>query len=178
MNKAIVFLVCLSVSFLSFTKKDKEAISLHKDKNLIEVALENGSFSTFLLAVKAAQLEWILLGENQFTVFAPSNAAFGLLPSSTIDALLKSENKDELVDFLMSHVIAGNYKASDLIKTIKADGSLSLDTIGGEKITLLIDGENIRVQDEKGRESVIIMTDVDASNGVIHAIDKVIMPKG
>ncbi|MFC4632333.1 fasciclin domain-containing protein [Dokdonia ponticola] len=178
MKKILLLLACLSLSFLSFTIKDNEELIIHQDKNLVEVALENGSFSTLLSAVKAAELEWILLGENQFTVFAPSNAAFDNLQNGTLDSLSKLENKDALADLLMYHVIAGKYKASDIIKAIKDnDGVFAVDTIKGEKITLTMDNGNVVIEDAKGGESVIIMTDVDASNGVIHAIDHVLMPK-
>lgn len=176
MKKIIVILVCFS--FISFTANDKEITSVHQDKNLVEAALENGSFSTLIAAVKAADLVGILSGENQFTVFAPSNAAFDKLPTGTVTTLLASENKDALADLLMYHVIAGKYTASDVVRAIKDnDGIFSVDTIKGEKITLMMDGANVIIKDAKGGESVIIMTDVDASNGVIHAVDSVLMSK-
>ncbi len=177
MKKILVVLVCISVSFLSFTVKDKEITTAHQDKNLVEVALENGSFSMLLATVKAADLADLLSGENQFTVFAPSNAAFDKLPESTVASLLKTENKDALADLLMYHVIAGKYNASAIVKEIKDhDGAFSVATITGEKITLIMDGQNVVIKDAKGGVSMIIMADVDASNGIIHAVDHVLMP--
>jgi len=176
MKKILMLLVCLSLSFLSFTKKNSERLNVHQDKNLVEVALENGSFSTLLSAVKAAELEWILLGENQFTIFAPSNAAFDNLPSGTIDSLSKSDQKDVLVNLLMYHVIPGKYQISDITKAIKENNGVFIaETIKGEKITLMMDNGTVIIKDTKGGTSAIIMTDVDASNGVLHAIDHVLM---
>ena len=177
MKKLVIVLVCVSMSFLSFTEKDKKGATT-QEKNIVEVAAGNENFSTLVAAVKAAGLVDVLSGTNQFTVFAPSNAAFDKLPKGTVASLLMPENKDALTDILMYHVVAGEYKAADVVKAIKANkGKFSVNTVKGEKITLMMDGNNVVIKDAKGGKSVIIMTDVDASNGVIHAVGNVLMPK-
>ena len=138
---------------------------------IVDVAVGNENFSTLVTAVKAAGLVETLSGTGPFTVFAPTNDAFAKLPEGTVGTLVKPENKAMLTDILTYHVVAG-----ESIK--KNNGSFSTNTVMGEQITLMMDGENVVIKDAKGGTSVIIMTDVDASNGVIHAIDTVIMPKG
>lgn len=146
--------------------------------NIVGVAVGNENFSTLVAAVKAAELVETLSGDGPFTVFAPTNDAFGKLPEGTIDTLLKPESKATLTGILTYHVVAGKFMAADVVAAIKANnGSFTADTVQGEKITLMMDGENVVIKDAKGGTSVIIMTDVAASNGVIHAIDTVIMPK-
>ncbi|WP_299766543.1 fasciclin domain-containing protein [uncultured Dokdonia sp.] len=175
MKKLVVVLICVSMSFLSFTEKEG---TIFQDKNIVEIAAGNDNFSTLVAAVKAAGLVDVLSGNTQFTVFAPSNAAFDKLPKGTVASLLKPENKDALTDILMYHVVAGEYKAGDVVKAIKDNGGkFSVNTVKGEKITLKMDGNNVIIKDAKGGKSVIIMTDIDASNGVIHAIESVLMPK-
>ncbi|RMB57629.1 fasciclin domain-containing protein [Dokdonia sinensis] len=147
--------------------------------NIVGVAAGNENFSTLVAAVKAADLVNTLSSTGPFTVFAPTNAAFDKLPAGTVDTLLKAENKAMLTDILTYHVVAGKYMAGDVVAAIKANnGKFMTNTVMGEGITLMMDGENVVIQDAKGGKSVIIMTDVAASNGVIHAIDTVIMPKG
>jgi uncharacterized surface protein with fasciclin (FAS1) repeats len=177
MKKIVIVLICVSISFLSFTEKDKEATKM-QEKNIVEVAAGNENFSTLVVALKAAGLVDVLSGTNQFTVFAPSNAAFNKLPKGTVDSFLMPQNKDALVDLLMYHVVVGEYKAADVVKAIKANkGKFSVNTVKGEKITFMMNGNNVVIKDAKGGKSVIIMTDIDASNGVIHAVDSVLMPK-
>lgn len=178
MKKLVIALVCVSVSFLSFTEKDKNEAVTTQDKNIVQVAAGNENFTTLVAAVKAAGLVDVLSGTNEFTVFAPSNAAFDKLPKGTVASLLMPENKDALTDILMYHVVAGEYKAAAVVKAIKDNGGkFSVNTVKGEKITLMMDGANVVIKDAKGGKSVIIMTDVDASNGVIHAVESVLMPK-
>jgi uncharacterized surface protein with fasciclin (FAS1) repeats len=177
MKKIVLVLVCVSLSFLSFTEKDKKGATT-QEKNIVEVAAGNENFSTLVAAVKAAGLVDVLSGTNEFTVFAPSNDAFNKLPKGTVASLLMPENKDALTDILMYHVVAGEYKAAAVVKAIKDNGGkFSVNTVKGEKITLMMDGSNVVIKDAKGGKSIIIMTDVDASNGVIHAIETVLMPK-
>ncbi len=146
--------------------------------NIVGVAVGNENFSTLVAAVKAANLVGTLSGPGPFTVFAPTNDAFGKLPEGTIDTLLKPESKATLTGILTYHVVAGKFMAGDVVAAIKANnGAFTVDTANGQKITLMMDGENVVIQDANGGKSVIILTDVAASNGVIHAIDSVIMPK-
>ncbi len=146
---------------------------------IVEVAVGNENFSTLVTAVKAAGLVDTLNSTGPFTVFAPTNAAFDKLPEGTVGTLVKPENKAMLTDILTYHVVSGKYMAGDVVEAIKANnGKFTTNTVMGESITLMMDGANVVIKDAKGGTSVIIMTDVPASNGVIHAIDTVIMPKG
>ena len=146
---------------------------------IVDIAVGNENFTTLVTAVKAAGLVETLASTGPFTVFAPTNDAFAKLPEGTVGTLVKPENKAKLTDILTYHVVAGEYMAGDVVAAIKKNnGSFSTNTVMGEQITLMMDGENVVIKDAKGGTSVIIMTDVDASNGVIHAIDTVIMPKG
>ena len=177
MKKIVIILACISISFLSFTEKEKE-VAPHLDKTIVEIAAGNDNFSTLVATVKAAGLVDVLSGDNQFTVFAPTNAAFDKLPAGTVSTLLKPENKQKLTDILTYHVVAGEFKAGDVLKAIKDNGGMfSVTTVKGEKITLMMDGKNVAIKDANRGKSIIVMTDVDASNGVIHAIESVLMPK-
>lgn len=177
MKKIVCILACISMSFLSFTEKEKE-VTPNEDKTIVEIAAGNDNFTTLVAAVKAAGLVDVLSGQKEFTVFAPTNAAFDKLPAGTVSTLLQPENKQKLTDILTYHVVAGEYKAGDVLKAIKSNGGkFSVTTVKGEKITLMMDGKNVAIKDANGGKSIIIMTDVDASNGVIHAIESVLMPK-
>lgn len=145
---------------------------------IVDVAVGNENFTTLVTAVKAAGLVETLASTGPFTVFAPTNDAFAKLPEGTVGTLVKPENKAMLTDILTYHVVSGKYMAGDVVEAIKANnGTFETNTVMGQKITLMMDGENVVIKDAKGGKSVIIMTDVAASNGVIHAIDTVIMPK-
>ncbi len=134
--------------------------------DIVEVASANDDFSTLVAAVSAAGLVETLKGDGPFTVFAPTNAAFAALPAGTVESLLKPENKDKLVSILTYHVVAGNYPASTLVGK---RGSLT-SVQGG---MLHINGtDGVKVEN-----STVVIADVAASNGVIHAIDKVMLPK-
>lgn len=145
---------------------------------IVGVAAGNDAFSTLVAAVKAAGLVETLNGEGPFTVFAPTNAAFENLPEGTVESLLKPENKNTLTAVLTYHVVAGQFKAADVVKAIKENnGKFSITTVqGGTLIASLSDGKVI-LTDEKGNNSTVVIADVAASNGVIHAIDTVVMPK-
>ena len=134
-------------------------------KNIVEVAAGAGSFKTLVAAVKAAGLVDTLSGKGPFTVFAPTDAAFAKLPEGTVENLLKPENKDKLVAVLTYHVVPGKVMAAD-VKTMK------VKTVNGKSASLEVDGKNVTIDDAK-----IVKTDIEASNGVIHVIDSVILPK-
>ena len=144
---------------------------------IVGVAAGNENFSTLVAAVKAADLVGTLNSEGPFTVFAPTNEAFAKLPKGTVESLLKAENKATLSSILTYHVVAGKFMAEDVVKAIKDNnGKFEITTVNGEKLTAhLMDGK-VMLKDAKGNNSTIILTDVDASNGVIHAIDSVVMP--
>lgn len=144
---------------------------------IVGVAASNDNFSTLVAAVKAADLVATLNSEGPFTVFAPTNEAFAKLPAGTVETLLKSENKGTLTSILTYHVVAGKFMASDVVKAIKDNnGKFVITTVNGEKLTAHIMDGKVMLMDAKGNSSTIILTDVDASNGVIHAIDSVVMP--
>lgn len=144
---------------------------------IVGVAASNDNFTTLVAAVKAADLVSVLNSEGPFTVFAPVNSAFDKLPDGTVANLLKSENKETLTAILTYHVVAGKFMATDVIKAIKkGNGSFEITTVQGTKLVASLKGENVILTDEKGNTSTIIITDVKASNGVIHAIDSVVMP--
>ncbi|MDO1500299.1 fasciclin domain-containing protein [Winogradskyella maritima] len=145
---------------------------------VVGVAMTNDNFSTLVTAVKSADLVGTLNSEGPFTVFAPTNDAFNKLPEGTVSTLLKDENKAQLTGILTYHVVSGKFKASDVINAINdANGKFIVNTVQGEALTLSLDGDNVKITDANGNMSTIVMTDVDASNGIIHAIDTVIMPK-
>jgi len=146
--------------------------------NIVEVAIGNANFTTLVAAVKAADLLETLTGEGPFTVFAPTNDAFAKLPDGTVETLLKPENKMALTGILTYHVVSGKYEAAAVIEAINDnDGSFTVPTVQGNNIVLsLVDGK-VTLTDAKGGTSTVIMADVSASNGVIHALDTVVMPE-
>lgn len=146
--------------------------------NIVGVASSNDDFSTLVAAVTAAELVETLSGEGPFTVFAPTNAAFEKLPAGTVDGLLKPESKDALTSILTYHVVSGKFMAADVVKAIgDNDGKFSIPTVQGGTLVASLSGDSVILTDEQGNASTIVITDVAASNGVIHAIDSVVMPK-
>ena len=158
------------------TVLEDEVVS--ETRTIVGVAAGNDAFSTLVAAVKAADLVDTLNSEGPFTVFAPTNAAFENLPEGTVESLLKPENKNTLTSILTYHVIAGQFEAADVVKAIKKNnGKFSITTVqGGILIASLSEGKVI-LTDAKGNISTVVIADVAASNGVIHAIDTVVMPK-
>lgn len=147
------------------------------DKTIVEIAVGNENFSTLVTAVKAAGLVETLNSKGPFTVFAPVNEAFAKLPEGTVASLLKPENKETLAAVLTYHVVAGEFKAADVVNAIKANnGAFKIMTVQGGTLTASLSGANVILTDSKGNKSTVVITDVDASNGVIHAIDTVVMP--
>ena len=143
----------------------------------MDIIVNSDVHNTLEAAVIAAELADDLSGEGPFTVFAPVNAAFEKLPEGTLDGLLKPESKGTLTSILTYHVVAGNVKAADVVKAIQDNnGSFAITTVQGNTLTASLDGENVILTDAKGGTSTIVLTDVAASNGVIHAIDTVVMP--
>ena len=152
--------------------------TMPEQETIAEIAMGNEDFSTLVTAVKAAGLAETLKSEGPFTVFAPTNAAFDKLPEGTVSALVEPANKEKLAGILKYHVVSGEYMAADVVKAINDnDGSFTIPTVQGGELTATLEGENVILTDAAGNKSTVIMTDVDASNGVIHAIDAVVMPK-
>ena len=152
--------------------------TMPEQETIAEIAMGNEDFSTLVTAVKAAGLAETLNSEGPFTVFAPTNAAFDKLPEGTVSTLVEPTNKEKLAGILKYHVVSGEYMAADVVKAINDnDGSFTIPTVQGGELTATLEGENVILTDAAGNKSTVIMTDVDASNGVIHAIDAVVMPK-
>lgn len=151
---------------------------MQKMPTIVSVASGNDNFSTLVTAVQAADLVETLNGAGPFTVFAPTNDAFAKLPEGTVSTLVQPENKETLTGILTYHVVAGAYKAADVIEAINSNnGSFEVKTVQGGTITLSLRDGSVLLTDVNGGSATVIMADVLASNGVIHAIDTVVMPK-
>ena len=147
-------------------------------KNIVENAMNSKDHTTLVAAVAAAGLVDTLKSAGPFTVFAPTNEAFAALPAGTVETLLKPENKDKLVKILTCHVIGAKAMAADVAMMAKADGGMhKVKTVGGCELTLKVDGDKVTVTDESGGVANVTIADVAQSNGVIHVIDKVLLPK-
>ena len=150
---------------------------MYPSKNIIENALNSKDHTTLVAAVKAAGLVETLEGPGPFTVFAPTNEAFDQLPKGTVDNLLKPENKDKLTTVLTYHVVPGKYDEKALLELIKAHhGMAKLKTVEGKELGFMRRGKSIWVVDDHGQKAMITIPDVYQSNGVIHVINRVLMP--
>jgi uncharacterized surface protein with fasciclin (FAS1) repeats len=155
-----------------------DAAIVEETPTIVGVAAANADFSTLVTAVTAAGLVETLSSEGPFTVFAPNNAAFAKLPAGTVEGLLKPENLDKLKAVLTYHVVAGKFDAATVIDAInKNNGKYSVTTVQGGAIVLSLADGKVILTDANGGTSTVILADVAASNGVIHAIDTVVMPK-
>ncbi len=159
--------------------KMAETAKMEFEKNTIaSIAMGNENFSTLVTALKSADLAQTFMEEGEYTVFAPTNDAFAKVPAATMTSLLKPENKASLQNLLKYHVVSGEWKAADVIKAINDNNNkYTVTTLQGENLVLSLKGDKVMVKDAKGGTATVVMADVDASNGVIHAIDKVVMPK-
>lgn len=146
--------------------------------DVVDVAVSSKDHTTLVAAVKAADLVNTLKGEGPFTIFAPTNAAFDALPKGTLQSLLKPESKSKLASILTYHVVAGNFKATDVIAAIKKNGGkYVVKTVNGGTLIASLKGKNVILTDANGNTATITATDLKASNGVIHVIDSVVLPK-
>ncbi len=149
-----------------------------KNKDIIDNAVNSKDHTTLVAAVKAAELVETLKGAGPFTVFAPTNAAFDKLPAGTVDTLVKPENKKKLTGILTYHVVAGKMDAASIAKAIEeGKGKATLKTVAGGTLTASMEGKDVIITDEKGGKSKVTIADVMQSNGVIHVVDSVLMPK-
>jgi uncharacterized surface protein with fasciclin (FAS1) repeats len=175
--------LALTLSATSFgvayaANPDVGGAPMYESKNIIENAVNSKDHTTLVAAVKAAGLVETLEGKGPFTVLAPTNEAFAALPAGTVDSLLKPENKDKLVKILTCHVIAANALSTDIAAMAKKDGGThTVDTVGGCKLALKADNGKVTITDENGNVANVTIADVMQSNGVIHVIDKVLLPK-
>ncbi len=151
---------------------------MYPSKNIIQNAVNSKDHTTLVAAVKAAGLVDTLQGAGPFTVFAPTNAAFGKLPAGTVDSLVKPENKGKLTGILTYHVVPGRMTAAGLMKAVKdGDGTARLKTVQGEELTIKQAGPGkLTITDAKGDTAAVTVADVLQSNGVIHVIDTVLLP--
>ena len=147
-------------------------------KDIVTNAAASKDHTTLVAAVKAAGLVGTLQGKGPFTVFAPINGAFAVLPAGTVDNLLRPENKSALASVLTYHVLAGRYTAKDIVKAIKAGhGTATFTTVNGAKLTAMMNGPmNVVLKDANGGLASVSTYDVSQSNGVIHVIDHVLLP--
>ncbi len=147
------------------------------ERNIIENAVNSKDHTTLVAAVKAAGLVDTLQGKGPFTVFAPVNSAFSALPAGTVETLLKPENKATLTKILACHVVAADAMSAAIKKMVAADGGMhTVSTVGGCKFTAMYDQGKIMIKDGKGGVAKVTIADVKQSNGVIHVIDKVLLP--
>lgn len=191
--KAFLFVSILSLGacYSSKDKAMKNDMNMSKDvivmvggaemyptKNIIENASNSKDHTTLVAAVKAADLVSTLQGNGPFTVFAPTNAAFDKLPAGTVATLLEPANKKQLQNVLTYHVLAGKYAAKDIVNAIKkGNGKAMFTTVNGGMLTAMMKGENMVITDANGGTSMVSIADVNQSNGVIHVVNTVMLPK-
>lgn len=151
--------------------------AMFEEKNIVENAVNSADHTTLVAAVKAAGLVEALQSAGPFTVFAPVNDAFAALPAGTVDTLLKPENKDMLTKVLTAHVVAGDLKLADLRAKVGKDGFANLQTLSGDALSVKFKGDNAMIYSESRNIGTITIADVDQSNGVIHVVNTVLVPK-
>ena len=158
---------------------DNQARMAEMEANSIAAkAMGNSDLSTLVSALQAADLAQTLKSEGEYTVFAPTNEAFSKVPKATMDNLMKPENKEQLQGLLKYHVLQGKMNATDVLAEIKeANNKLDVTTLNGEVLTLSEKGGKVMIKDAKGNMATVTSADMDASNGVVHVVDKVLMPK-
>ena len=161
-----VFLLAAAVSLVSVATGLAAETCTDKPKDIVDTAVSAGSFKTLAAALTAADLVETLKGKGPFTVFAPTDEAFAKLPEGTLADLLKPENKAKLTGILTYHVVAGKVMAADVVKLKEAK------TVQGSKVKIKVKGETVMVDKAK-----VVKTDIPCSNGVIHVIDAVMLPK-
>jgi uncharacterized surface protein with fasciclin (FAS1) repeats len=174
---AVFALVAIATSPKAYSQtKMVGGAEMYPTKDIIDNAVNSKDHTTLVAAVKAAGLVETLKGAGPFTVFAPTNEAFGKLPAGTVDNLVKPENKETLTKILTYHVVAGKLSAKDLWAKAKSKDS-ELKTVSGGALWVKADGKKLYLVDEKGGKSWVTIADVNQSNGVIHVVNTVLMPK-
>jgi len=168
MKKLSVMLFAVVLSMSAFSQ----------GKDVVDIAIGSADHTTLVAAVKAADLVTTLKGKGPFTVFAPTNAAFDKLPAGTVDGLLKPENKAQLAKILTYHVVSGNLDAAAVVAAIKSgNGKAVLTTVSGGKLTGTMDNGKVKLTDESGKSAFVTAADLKGTNGVVHVIDGVVLPK-
>jgi uncharacterized surface protein with fasciclin (FAS1) repeats len=152
--------------------------AMYPSKNIVENAVNSKDHTTLVAAVKAANLVETLQSKGPFTVFAPTNAAFNKLPKGTVETLLKPENKEKLTSILTYHVVPGKISSAQLVAMIKENGGTYVaKTVQGGELTFTMKGKKVMIKDENGNMSNVTIANVNQSNGVIHVVDAVVLPK-
>jgi uncharacterized surface protein with fasciclin (FAS1) repeats len=183
MKKLFALSLLALVTMLSSTAFAQKPVTvggapMFPNKNIIENAVNSQDHTTLVAAVKAAGLVETLQGSGPFTVFAPVNAAFDALPAGTVDTLLKPENKGTLTAVLTYHVVAARLNSKALERMIKqGNGRAILKTVQGGELTATMNGSEVNITDAKGNVARITITNVNQSNGVIHVVDRVLLPQ-
>lgn len=175
-SAALLAAIALTAPAMAGHHGEKNHAMMQK-ANIVETAASVDDLSTLVAAVKAADLVGALSADGPLTVFAPTNAAFDGLPAGTVSTLLEPANKGQLQTVLTSHVIAGKFKAKDLIKAAKANGGTAeVQTLSGATLTAILAGDTLYVKDERGGLASVAMADVKTSNGVVHVVTRVLLP--
>ena len=175
-----VTILALGFAFTSNAQKSVMVggAAMYPNNNIIENAVNSKDHTTLVSAVKAADLVETLKGNGPFTVFAPTNAAFDKLPKGTVETLLKPENKKQLQNILTYHVVSGKLNSVNIAEAIKeGKGKAAFKTVSGGTITAWMKGKDLYISDENGNKAKVTIADVNQSNGVIHVIDAVLLPK-
>lgn len=168
MKKISLLLVAVVSSISAFSQ----------GKDVVDIAISSPDHTTLVAAVKAADLVSTLKSAGPFTVFAPTNDAFNKLPEGTVANLLKPENKAQLAKILTYHVVSGNLDAAAVLDAIKkGNGKVVLTTVSGGKLTASLDMGKVKLTDESGKSAYVTATDLKGTNGVIHVIDGVVLPR-
>ncbi len=179
-----LFFVAAAIIFVNAASAQSEKTTMvggavmYPSKNIVENAVNSKDHTTLVAAVKAAGLVETLQSEGPFTVFAPTNSAFGMLPAGTVDNLLKAESKPALTGVLTYHVVSGRWSSAAIAKMIKdGNGTAEVKTVAGGKLWLMMEGKKLAIKDENGGVAYVTIKDVNQRNGVIHVIDHVLLPK-
>lgn len=168
----------LKNTLIALTLATAFAASPAMSKNIVQTAAGNKNFSTLVTAVKAAGLVSTLSSKGPFTVFAPTNAAFAKLPAGTVASLLKPEAKGTLTKILTCHVVSGKVLAANVVALVKkGGGKATVRTVGGCHLKLQLGGGKVHITDPSGGTAQVVAADLIQSNGVIHVINKVLLPK-
>ena len=171
MKIGITFILCLILSFSTYAQE------LSADNSIAENINLSDSHKTLVKAIKAAGLEEVLNGEDDFTVFAPTDEAFSKISEGTLKELLETDNKKELKAILTNHIVKGVIMAEDIVKLVKSnDGKMKAKAINGGKLTISLNQGDVEINSQNGSTANVKNANLNSSNGVIHVIDKVLMP--
>lgn len=181
-KKLLFVAAAIMFANISFAQNEKTVMvggaAMYPTKNIVENAVNSKDHTTLVAAVKAAGLVETLQSAGPFTVFAPTNKAFDMLPAGTVDHLLMADSKPALTTVLTYHVVAGRWGSADIAKLIKdGNGTAQVKTVAGKNLWIMMEGKKIAIKDESGGIAYVTIKDVNQSNGVIHVIDHVLLPK-